>query len=155
MSRSIDKERVWKFVEAYVGMAKGNQAEAARIAGYKGDKKQLSETGRRLLKNPDVQKALEQRRSASPLVLTKEELQKFWSDIINDTKEETVNRLRASQLLGKALGMFTDRQTAPPTTEVHIYLPDNGRDAPRDVTPASEPVTIDMKPADAGEGGDG
>jgi phage terminase small subunit len=143
MPRALDKERIWKFVEAYAGIAQGNQAEAARIAGYKGNTKSLSETGRRLLKHPDVMAALEKRRSASPLVMTKEHLQIYWSDVVGDPKEETINKLRASQLLAKSLGMFTDRQQAAPTTHVHIYLPDNGRDPPKDVTP---PETIDVHP---------
>jgi phage terminase small subunit len=51
------------FVDAYYGEARGNGAEACRIAGYEGNPKTLSTQADRLLKRPHVQEALNKRRA--------------------------------------------------------------------------------------------
>ena len=47
-----------RFVEALLGEAQGNATEAARIAGYKGDRNALHVTGHRLLRDATVRDTL-------------------------------------------------------------------------------------------------
>ena len=100
-----EKER--RFVEAYMGEAVGNASEAARIAGYSSP----GTLGHRLLKKVQVQEALARRQAADPLIATREERQKFWSDVFRGNLPEfdTKDRLKASELLGKCGGDFLDR----------------------------------------------
>lgn len=53
------------FVAAYVGEAKGNATQAARLAGYSGSDATLAEQGRRTLGNAGVQHALDVFRMAT------------------------------------------------------------------------------------------
>ena len=49
------------FVEAYLGRARGNATEAARIAGYRGDEATLAQVGYENLRKPVVKLAVEAR----------------------------------------------------------------------------------------------
>lgn len=111
MSKEAGKltEKQRRFVEAYMGQAHGNGTEAARIAGYQGDENTLSTTSYRLLRNPKIAAAVEERTENDPLVLTREELQRWWSTVTRDHETTMKDRLRASELLGKSRGEFTDR----------------------------------------------
>ena len=102
-------EKQRRFVEAYMGEACGNATEAARVAGYQGDENTLSTTGYRLLRNAKIAAAVDERTENDPLVLTREELQRWWSTVTQDAKTAMKDRLRASELLGKSRGEFTDR----------------------------------------------
>ena len=46
------------FVEAYLGKAKGNASEAARLAGYKGNAVTLGSVGAENLKKPQIAEML-------------------------------------------------------------------------------------------------
>lgn len=52
-----------KFVEAFVGPAKGNATEAARLAGYKGNTVTLAAVGAENLKKPLVAEAIAERQA--------------------------------------------------------------------------------------------
>ena len=93
------------FVESY----KGNATEAAIAAGYSA--KTAYSQGGRLLKNAEVSQAIQERESkeASARVATREERQAFWTDIMRDGEATMKDRLRASELLGKAAGDFLER----------------------------------------------
>ena len=41
-------------------------------------------------------------------IATAEDVQAFWTDILNNPEEQTKNRLRASELLAKVQGLFND-----------------------------------------------
>lgn len=96
------------FVLAYAG----NTREAAEKAGYA--KKFAAQTGARLLNNPLVSKAIRERENEriSSDIASREQRQKFWSEMMNDTDEKPEVRLRASELLGKSEGDFLDRVEA-------------------------------------------
>lgn len=104
-----------RFVEAYMGAAKGNATEAARIAGYKGDDKSLAATASRLLRNVKVLAAIDERVASDPLVLDREKLQKFWTRVVlgveldRGEEPEMKDRLKASELLGRSQGAFIER----------------------------------------------
>lgn len=93
------------FVLAYA--ACGNATEAARQAGYKKPDPQ----GPRLLGNVRVQQAIEALTATklSGAIMMAIERQQLWTDIARDKNEQTKDRLKASELLGKAQGDFIER----------------------------------------------
>ncbi|MBQ7262840.1 MAG: terminase small subunit [Synergistaceae bacterium] len=93
------------FVEAYAG----NATEAAIKAGY--SPKTARSIGQENLTKPDIIRAIKERETERlrPAIASREERQRFWTRIMNDAGEETRDRLRASELLGKSNGDFLDR----------------------------------------------
>jgi hypothetical protein len=62
-----------RFVDAYLGEAKGNATEAARLAGYKETRREsLAQQGSRLYRNVEIQAAIRAR--VSELAMTAEEV---------------------------------------------------------------------------------
>lgn len=102
-------EKQRRFVEAFMGEAKGNLTKAARIAGYKGNNKTLCAVGLENLDKPGIHKAIERRRLSDPLVLTREEILQFWTEKVKTSKDENI-QARCSENLAKAYAMFIDRQ---------------------------------------------
>lgn len=129
--RAMLDERKRRFVEAYMANG-GNATAAARSAGYQGDDKTLSTTGYRLLRNAKVRKAIDARAAAADDVASREERQRFWSDLMRDAQQDLRFRLKASELLGKASGDFLDR---------HEITGENGRPL-LDATDASDSELI-------------
>lgn len=95
-------ERRRRFVEAYMGAAKGNATEAARIAGYRSPRAE----GSRLLTNADVREAITARVDVDPIVKDREGLQRWWTRVVDDAHADLNVRLRASELLAKSQGLF-------------------------------------------------
>ena len=93
------------FVENY----SGNATAAAIAAGY--SPKTAYSMGQRLLKNVEISKAIQERETArlTPEIATRERRLQFWTRVMDDPKADMKNRLRASELLGKAEGDFLDR----------------------------------------------
>lgn len=93
------------FVEAYAG----NATEAAIKAGY--SPKTARSIGQENLTKPDIISAIKERETERlrPAIASREERQAFWTRIMQDDGEETRDRLRASELLGKSNGDFLDR----------------------------------------------
>lgn len=100
MSRDLTPKQL-AFVEAYAGDVKA-AAEAAGIAyGY----------ARNLMTRSDIARAVRQRESERirPLIMSREDRQKFWSEVAADSSQAMRDRLRASELLGKSEADFTER----------------------------------------------
>ena len=113
MARLTEKQR--KFVEAY----NGNAAKAAAAAGYAQPKvaaatimkskklrealKMKAELEERALQNVTMEAAKKRR------VLTRLELQEFWSLTVLDESKDMAHRLRAAEALAKSKAMFIDR----------------------------------------------
>jgi len=95
-------ERQRKFVEAY--MKTGNATEAARLSGYKNANTQ----GPRLLVKEGIQDAIANRVAADSEVWDRRRLLKFWTDMAQSAEGDN-NRLKASEYLGKAQAMFTQK----------------------------------------------
>ena len=93
------------FVENY----SGNATEAAIKAGY--NKDTAYSQGQRLLKNVEIQQAIQQRETKrlNPVIAKRERLMEFWTQTMEDTDVYIKERLRASELLGKAQGVFMER----------------------------------------------
>jgi phage terminase small subunit len=95
-----------RFVEAY----DGNATAAAIAAGY--SPKTARSVGQENLTKPDIAKAIKDRENKrmESTILTREERQAFWSDIIrNEDEKNIMAKLKASELLAKSEGDFLDR----------------------------------------------
>jgi phage terminase small subunit len=96
-----------KFVDAY----SGNATEAARIAGYS----HPEVAGCRLLKNAKIASAIRERqvKEAEPHIATRQDRQKFWTEIMHgrlaDAEPDLRDRLKASELLGKSECDFSEK----------------------------------------------
>jgi phage terminase small subunit len=92
-----------KFVAAYAG----NATEAAKIAGYRHPGQQ----GERLLKKVEIAEAIKKRqeKESRPLIATRQERQRFWTETMQDADRDMKDRLKASELLGKSEADFTDK----------------------------------------------
>lgn len=123
------------FIDAYLGEAKMNSVQAARIAGYKNPKVQGAENLRKL--RPWIDKAMSKRHSDA--IATQEEIQQFFTAVVRGkVKEEVVSnngkilevpastkdRLKAAECMGRAYGMFTERKEISGTMDINIGVGD-------------------------------
>lgn len=119
------------FIDAYLGEAKMNAAQAARIAGYKHPETQGAENLRKL--RPYIDEVMNKRHSNA--IATQEEIQKFFTAVVRgEVKEEVVSnngkvlevpastkdRLKAAECMGRAYGMFTERKEISGTMDINI-----------------------------------
>lgn len=93
----------------YVGECAGNAEQAAIKAGY--SPKYARGNAYKLVARQDVQTYIEYLRSLTTdnpayHIATIGEIQSFWTDIMEDIRQETKDRLRASEMLMKAQGGF-------------------------------------------------
>jgi phage terminase small subunit len=147
--RDVSPERLRRFVELYMGEAAGVGAQAARLAGWKGTAKALSEQARRLLLRDDVKAMMTARVKEDPAVLSREDRQRFWSAVMRgdpikvlvegqeiEAAPPIAARLKASELLGKAQGDFVERHrhehTGTVEHQVTVQVP------PREALPEPE-----------------
>lgn len=123
------------FIDAYLGEAKMNAAQAARIAGYKHPETQGAENLRKL--RPYIDEVMNKRHSNA--IATQEEIQKFFTAVVRgEVKEEVVSnsgkilevpastkdRLKAAECMGRAYGMFTERKEISGTMDINIGVGD-------------------------------
>lgn len=96
----------------YCGEAMGNAEKAAIMAGY--SPKYARGNAYKLVARDDVQEYIKYidhlKNSGNILghIMTIQEIQAFWSDVITNGEVETKDRLRASELLAKAQGAFNN-----------------------------------------------
>ncbi len=104
------------FVQAYTG----NATEAAIKAGYSANSARA--TGAELLTYPDVIEAIRVRNEEreKPLIATREQRQKFWSEVMLDPEQEMQHRLKAAELLGKSECDFSERLQIDGSVEVTV-----------------------------------
>lgn len=95
------------FVAAYRGKAKGNATEAARIAGYKGNENTLKQVASENLAKPYI--AFEIKKQTEKAIITADEILIGIREIFDDYDQKTNDRLKAAELLGKNLAMWTDK----------------------------------------------
>lgn len=120
-----------RFVDHYMGEAKGNATEAARLAGYKGSATTLGQVGAENLKKPQIQAAIRDRVSKRPEVASREERQEFYSSIMrgvdpyqrDDGEPIPIkDRLKACETLGKMQGDFLERHEVKLTGQTTTTL---------------------------------
>lgn len=119
------------FIDAYLGEAKMNAAQAARIAGYKHPETQGAENLRKL--RPYIDEVMNKRHSNA--IATQKEIQQFFTAVVRgEVKEEVVSnsgkilevpastkdRLKAAECMGRAYGMFTERKEISGTMDINI-----------------------------------
>ena len=93
----------------YVGQACGNAEKAAVMAGY--SPRYARGNAHKLIKRQDVKEYIKYLNALSENdlksnIATRMEIQSFWTDIMKDTDSPMKDRLRASELLAKAKGLF-------------------------------------------------
>ena len=98
-----------RFVSAYVGEAKGNATQAAKLAGYSGNSDTLRMTGSKTVAKAYIQAAIRKIVENDPLVKNRAQRRQWWSEVIDAKENDLSHRLRASELLAKASGDFIQR----------------------------------------------
>ena len=101
-------QRQRAFCEAYLKC--GNAAEAARKAGYSA--RTARSIGQRLLSYADIREYLADRNAEimAENTATLEEIRSFWTTTMRDQEAKPTDRLKASELLSKALLLERSRE---------------------------------------------
>ena len=96
------------FCEYYLGECAGNAEQAALKAGY--SSKCARQTGYKLLQNVQIKQYLAEKSNeiCSENIATIQDIQAFWTNIFQDEAQATRDRLKASELLAKAKGIFNN-----------------------------------------------
>ena len=130
-----------RFVEAY----DGNATAAAIAAGYSPKTARLQ--GHKNITKDNILEAIQSRENKrmESTILTREERQAFWSDIIrNEDEKNIMAKLKASELLAKSEGDFLDRHEL------------TGKDgAPLDAAPRKVILSFEDAPEWTDDGGPG
>lgn len=120
-------EKQRRFAEFYANNP--NATQAAMTAGY--SERTARSQGQRLLTNVDIQEYIKelQEKAAVNRIASISQTKAFWSDIMNNPKEKTSDRLKASELLAKAAGVFLNNsdegaETIEGYDDVIIYFPE-------------------------------
>ena len=103
-------EKQRRFVEAYMGAAAGNGTEACRLAGYSGSVPTLANMAKENLRKPYIAHEIDRLAQEDPLTASRVERQRFYTSLVRDDKEETRDRLKACELLGRTQGDFIERR---------------------------------------------
>lgn len=93
----------------YVGKCAGNMKKSAIAAGY--SENYANKQSYKLFEREDVKKYIEYLREKNSVevdIMTAQEVQKFWCDTIKNPGVLTRDKLRASELLAKAQGQFSN-----------------------------------------------
>lgn len=101
-----DRQR--RFCELYCGECQGNATEAAKRAGYKPD--YAGTNAGKLLKNTKVKKYIAELNAeiTKSNIATAEDIQAFWTEVLNNPRVQMKDRLKASEYLAKCKGMFNN-----------------------------------------------
>ena len=94
-----------------------NATEAAKRAGYSA--KTAYSIGAELLKNPEIQKAIEQQthERINSLIADRSERMIFLTGIMRDIEQNTKERLKACELLSRLDGDFVSKSSIEVKTE--------------------------------------
>lgn len=106
-----------KFCERYVRT--GNGTQSAIYAGY--SRKSATKSASDLLKLPHVNAYLQQLRDDA--VATGPGLQRYWLRIMMDDEAKLQDKLRASELLAKAVGVFDSDTSSTRPIEIIFNVP--------------------------------
>lgn len=100
------------FVLAYMGEAKGIAYEAAKLAGYKGNRNTLDVTASNLLRNPKVAAKIAElsKHVRKVAVVDRERRVELLSQFAQDENLSPKDRMKAMELLGKMSGDFIERR---------------------------------------------
>lgn len=109
LAKLTEKQR--RFVDAYQGEAAGNATQAAKLAGYKGNDNTVSSIATENLQKPAIIQALAELRKSCPLIATREDRQRFWTNVMigREADADMRDRLKAAELLGRSQADFINR----------------------------------------------
>lgn len=101
-------ERRKRFCEFYVGECVGNVVQSALKAGYSDN--YANHMAYKLLENVEVKNYIKElsAKGTQSRIATAEDVQAFWSSVMNDKTQEMKSRFRASELLAKVHGLFNN-----------------------------------------------
>lgn len=101
-------ERAKAVATYYCGEALGNAEKACIMAGY--SPRYARGNAYKVVASGGVQEYIKYLNSltSEKKIATIEEIQSFWTFVMNDENEQIKDRLRASELLAKGKGMFND-----------------------------------------------
>lgn len=132
-----------KFAELYAKL--GNATQAYIQAGYKGRGHSAEANAEEILRNTDVAAYLAEvnARLSSSRIASAQEIQEFWTACARGELTETVatqagledlpprlkDRLKASELLGKAKGLFLERVDVTGDMVIRVTLTGSGDNA--------------------------
>lgn len=119
MDKLTTKQRL--FVEAY--LANPNATDAARKAGYRGSENALAVVGNKLLRNSKIA-ALMENRVQTAIITTNEILEGVKAIALNGDKDS--DKLKAYELLGKHLAMWTDTTRVDGGLRIEVVYDDAG-----------------------------
>lgn len=98
-----------------------NATAAAIRAGY--SRKSASAIGNENLRKPEISEAIKKalRETNDALIASREERQRFWTEILRNEEEDMKHRLKASELLGKSFCDFSERREVQAEVSVSGY----------------------------------
>lgn len=101
-------ERAKLVASFYCGEALGNAEKACVMAGY--SKRYARGNAYKVVASSGVQKYIKYLNSlvADERIATIKDIQIFWTRVMNNGRDRTADRLRASELLAKSQGAFAD-----------------------------------------------
>jgi phage terminase small subunit len=117
------------FVEAYLGLARGNATEAARLAGYQGSANTLQKTGYETLRAPAVAEAIAARLAELKAAMSADEVLEVLSDQARGSMGDFLSidesgrarlDLAKAERLGK-LHLIKSFTTTKKTTKIELY----------------------------------
>ena len=108
----MDKElnqRQKAFCDFY--LQSGNATQSYLAAGYKVSPEVAAVKASELVRIGKVQEYIAERQKQvdKSRIADIEEVQQFWAEVMRDKEAGNLNRLKASELIAKAQGMFTER----------------------------------------------
>lgn len=112
-----------KFAELYA--ASGNAAQSAIGAGY--SPKSAGVNADKLLKNTNIQAYLRTMTEAdrASRIADVTELREFWTTTLRSREEEMKDRLKASDMLGKSLGVFIEKREHSGGLKIQVVYGDD------------------------------
>lgn len=118
----------------YEYAASGNATKAAEAAGY--SPRTARSQGQRLLTNDDIKARLLEISKEIEIeqIASIQNIQIFWTETMNDGSQKTADRLKASELLMRSKGGFTQpiSLASDEQDDVIIYVPGNGLNEARE-----------------------
>lgn len=119
---TTDKPKFTVKEQRFIDFYCGNATDAARKAGYKNPER----SGAGNVRKGKIWAAIQAReeKEKSPMIASRQDRQKFWTDIMNNPEESLQNRLRASELLGKSEADFSENRNISGTTEMIVRIVD-------------------------------
>lgn len=128
-------EREIRFVEHY--LVNPNGTKACRAAGYRGSDNVMAVQARRLLRKAHVVALLAERAkpASEARIASAESIRTFWTEMVNDQKADPKDRLKASELLGKTMGLFLEKRQIDGKLEINVR---RGNDAAGALAPKED-----------------